>query len=113
MVGEAGGGGEGELDHYIIGVADGGIREDKVRGYRDEDTWEKEEGLGDHYMPSVGLVDAHPPVVGSEALKLVLSAREVTCVRPPARQQRLEIAGGGQPMHLGAPHLAIKLHYPA
>ncbi|RWV79614.1 hypothetical protein GW17_00059227 [Ensete ventricosum] len=47
-IGEAGGGGKGELDHHIIcAAADEGTREDEVRGDMDEDAQEEKEGSGD------------------------------------------------------------------
>ena len=51
-----------------------------MEGGRDEDTQEEEEGLGDHCMHSVGLVNAHPPEGRSEAPKLIVSAGEAICV---------------------------------
>ncbi|RRT67517.1 hypothetical protein B296_00006863 [Ensete ventricosum] len=59
---------------------------DKVGGVDDKDAQEEEEGPGDHYMPSVRLVDTHPPKVGSEAPELIVSTGEAACVRRSARQ---------------------------
>ncbi|RRT58442.1 hypothetical protein B296_00025849 [Ensete ventricosum] len=83
-VGEAGGGGEGELDHHVVGMMDGGIGEDEVGGSGDENAWE-EEGPDEHYVPSVELVDEHSPEAGSKAHELVTNAGEAACVRRPAR----------------------------
>ncbi|RWW40645.1 hypothetical protein BHE74_00053920 [Ensete ventricosum] len=95
-VGEVGGKCEGELDYHIVDVVGGSAGEDKVGGGGNEDTQEEEEGPGGHCVLSIGLVDAHPPKVGSEALELIINAGEVTCVRRPARQQWLDTAGGGR-----------------
>ncbi|RZS11175.1 hypothetical protein BHM03_00042485 [Ensete ventricosum] len=56
------------------------VREDEVVGDGDEDAHEEEERLGDHYVPSVGLVDVHPPKVGSKASELIVSMGEAMCV---------------------------------
>ncbi|THU59537.1 hypothetical protein C4D60_Mb07t03140 [Musa balbisiana] len=72
-----------------------GIGEDKVGGGGDEDAQE-EEGPGDHCVPNVGLVDAHPPEAGPEAHDLVVNAREATCIRCLAKQQWLDATAGGQ-----------------
>lgn len=65
---EVGGEGEGELNHHVIGITSGGAEKDEVRGN------EEKEGLRDNRMPGIGLVDAHPPEVGLEALKYIISA---------------------------------------
>ncbi|RRT79620.1 hypothetical protein B296_00004396 [Ensete ventricosum] len=91
QVGKAGGGGEGELDHHVVGATIGGTGEDEVEGGGDEDAREEEERLGDHCVPSIGLVDAHPPEAGLEAPELVVNTREAAWVR---WQQQLGVAGG-------------------
>ncbi|RZR92058.1 hypothetical protein BHM03_00020288 [Ensete ventricosum] len=58
-IGEAEDGGEGELNHHIIGVVGGGAIEDKVGDGGDEYI-EEENGPKDHYVSSVKLVDAYP-----------------------------------------------------
>ncbi|RZR93388.1 hypothetical protein BHM03_00021878 [Ensete ventricosum] len=78
--GEAKGEGERKLDHHIVGVASWDSREDEVGVGCDEYTQEEEEGLGDHYVPIVGLVDTHPPKVGLEALELVVNVGEIACI---------------------------------
>ncbi|RWV93993.1 hypothetical protein BHE74_00028705 [Ensete ventricosum] len=42
-IGEAGGGGEGELDHHIVSATGGGIGEEEVGSNGDEDMQEEEE----------------------------------------------------------------------
>ncbi|RWW43896.1 hypothetical protein BHE74_00050389 [Ensete ventricosum] len=84
-VGEAGGEGEGELDHHVVGPMGGSARADKVGGGGDKGAEEEEEGSRDHYMLSIGLVDTHPPKVGPEAPKLIVSAGEVACMRHPTK----------------------------
>ncbi|RRT33508.1 hypothetical protein B296_00028071 [Ensete ventricosum] len=79
-IGEVRGGGKGELVHHIVCVSGGNIREDEVGGGGDEDAQEKEEGPGEHCMPSVEMVDAHPPKAELKAPKLVVSAREATWI---------------------------------
>ena len=44
----------------------------------DED--DQEEKVGNHYVPNVGLDDAHLPEAGPKALKLVISMGQTTCV---------------------------------
>ncbi|RWW01432.1 hypothetical protein GW17_00035527 [Ensete ventricosum] len=78
-VGEVGGRGERELDHYIIRTMGGSIRENEVEGCGDENDKE-EEGPGDYCVSSVGVVDAHPPEAGLEAPKLNTSTGEATCI---------------------------------
>ncbi|RRT39029.1 hypothetical protein B296_00057587 [Ensete ventricosum] len=52
-VGEAGGKGEGELDHHVIGMVGEGAKEDEVRGSGDENAQEEEEGPKDHCVSTV------------------------------------------------------------
>ncbi|RWW81477.1 hypothetical protein BHE74_00010125 [Ensete ventricosum] len=85
-VGEIRDGDEGELNHHVISAIGGGTGEDKVRGDGDENAQEEEEGLGDHRVPSVNLVDAHPPKAGLETPKLIVNVGEVACVQRPAMQ---------------------------
>ncbi|RWV82185.1 hypothetical protein BHE74_00038881 [Ensete ventricosum] len=73
----------------------GGVGEDEVRGDGDENAQE-EERPEDYCMPNIGLVNAHPPKVGPEAPELFASTGEATCIRCPARQQRLGAAAGGR-----------------
>ena len=49
-----------------------------------------------HYVPSNGLVDAHPPETGPEAPKLIVNAGEAPCIRRPTRQKRLDAAASGR-----------------
>ncbi|RWW35814.1 hypothetical protein BHE74_00059207 [Ensete ventricosum] len=74
-VGEAGGEGEEELHHYAIGTMGEGVREDEVRGGGNENAQEQQ-GPRDHCVPSVGLVDIHPPEVEPKAPELVASTGE-------------------------------------
>ncbi|RWW33327.1 hypothetical protein GW17_00001965 [Ensete ventricosum] len=83
-VGMAGGGGEGELDHHVVGATGGAAgrtkweamgtktprRRRRRRRKRDQD----------HCVPSVGLVDTHPPEAGPKTPELVVRAREAACV---------------------------------
>ncbi|RWW87347.1 hypothetical protein BHE74_00003824 [Ensete ventricosum] len=85
-VGEVEGGGEEELDHHVVSPMGGGIEEDKLEGGSDKGTNKEEEIPRDHYVPSVGLINAHTPDVGWKAPELVVNARETTCVRCPVRQ---------------------------
>ncbi|RZR84805.1 hypothetical protein BHM03_00011686 [Ensete ventricosum] len=85
-VGEIRDGDEGELNHHVISAIGGGTGEDKVRGDGDENAQEEEEGLGDHRVPSVNLVDAHPPKAGLETPELIVNVGEVACVQRPAMQ---------------------------
>lgn len=48
------------MDHHIIGIVGGDIREDKVGDDGDKDIQEEEEGTGDHCMLSIGLIDEYP-----------------------------------------------------
>ncbi|RZR91833.1 hypothetical protein BHM03_00020017 [Ensete ventricosum] len=82
---------QGELDHHVVGATIGGTGEDEVGGGRDEDAREVEERLGEHCVPSIGLVDAHPPEAGLEAPELVVNTREAAWVR---WQQQLGAGGG-------------------
>ncbi|RRT34241.1 hypothetical protein B296_00057680 [Ensete ventricosum] len=85
-VGEAESGGEGELDHYIIGTMGEGTRKDKVGRLRcPRKRWTK-----DNCLSSVELVEAHPHEARLEPHELVVSAEEITCVRRPVRQQQLD-----------------------
>ncbi|RWW11665.1 hypothetical protein GW17_00024711 [Ensete ventricosum] len=70
--GEAEDEGEGEPDHHVVGMMGEGVEENEVGGDGNENAQE-EEGLGDHYVSSVGLVDAHPPEAGPESPELVAS----------------------------------------
>ncbi|RWW45021.1 hypothetical protein BHE74_00049183 [Ensete ventricosum] len=74
----------------------GGAREDKVGGGEDQDAQEEKEGPGDHCVPSVRLVEAHPPKVGPEAPELIISAEEASCARCLARQQQLDVVAGSR-----------------
>ncbi|RWW03597.1 hypothetical protein GW17_00033236 [Ensete ventricosum] len=94
-VGEAEDEGEGELNHHVIGTIGGSVGENKVGGGGDKNTMEKD-GLGDHCMSSVVLVDAHPPEVGPKAPELVTSTGEAVCIRHSTRQQRLVATAGGR-----------------
>ncbi|RWW13832.1 hypothetical protein GW17_00022434 [Ensete ventricosum] len=85
--------GERELDHHVVGMMGGGIGEDEVRGGGDKNVQE-EKRLGDHCLPSIGLV-AYLPEAELEAPELIASPREATCVLCPARQQRFSAAIGG------------------
>ncbi|RRT47564.1 hypothetical protein B296_00050227, partial [Ensete ventricosum] len=73
----------------------GSVGEDEVRGNGDEDAQE-EEGLRDHCVPNVRLINAHPLEAGLEALQLIVNTGEVTCVRCPVRQQQLDVAASGR-----------------
>ncbi|RWV85846.1 hypothetical protein GW17_00052324 [Ensete ventricosum] len=79
-IGKTKGDGEGELDHHIVGSICEGAGEDEVRGSGDEDVQEEEERVGDHCMPTVELIDAHPPEAGPETPELGVNAGEVACV---------------------------------
>ncbi|RWW87246.1 hypothetical protein BHE74_00003940 [Ensete ventricosum] len=70
--GEAEDEGEGEPDHHVVGMMGEGVEENEVGGDGNENAQE-EEGLGDHYVSSVGLVDAYPPEAGPESPELVAS----------------------------------------
>ncbi|RZR92414.1 hypothetical protein BHM03_00020692 [Ensete ventricosum] len=94
-IGEAGGRGEEELDHHVISATGGGAREDEVGRSGDEGAQEDKKGLGDHYVPSIELVDAHPPETGLEAPELVVNMGEATCIQRSTRQQRLGATVGG------------------
>lgn len=83
------------MDHHVVGTTSGGAGDDEVEGNGDEDALEEEERSGDHCMSSVGLVDAHPHKVGLKAPKLVVNAREATCVQCPTMQQQLSAATSG------------------
>ena len=84
--GEVEGGGKGELDHHIVGAIGEGTREDKVGGGGNEGIQEKKEGSRDHYVSSVGLVNAYPPDARPKAHELIISAREDACLGCPTRQ---------------------------
>ncbi|RRT32738.1 hypothetical protein B296_00057535 [Ensete ventricosum] len=43
-----------------------------------EDAQEKEKGPGDHCVPTIGLLDAHPSEAGSKTLDLVINTGEAT-----------------------------------
>ncbi|RWW69236.1 hypothetical protein BHE74_00023181 [Ensete ventricosum] len=79
-IGKTKGDGEGELDHHVVGSICEGAGEDEVRGSGDEDVQEEEERVGDHCMPTVELIDAHPPEAGPETPELGVNAGEVACV---------------------------------
>ena len=95
-------GAEGELYDGVIwagvaGVA-GGAGEEEVRrggdGHREEEEHQPWKGGG----KEAGLVDAHPPQVGAEAVELVVHVRHGPVVLAPSIQQRLlhvGIVGGG------------------
>ncbi|RWW03403.1 hypothetical protein GW17_00033443 [Ensete ventricosum] len=52
-------------------MTSGDARENEVRGNRNEDAQEEEEGLGDHCVLSIELVNAHSHKVAPKALKHV------------------------------------------
>ncbi|RWW79898.1 hypothetical protein BHE74_00011787 [Ensete ventricosum] len=83
------------MDHLrLYGFSGGSVGEDEVRGNGDEDA--QEEGLRDHCVPNVRLINAHPPEAGPEALQLIVNAGEVVCVQCPVRQQQLDAAASGR-----------------
>ncbi|RZR91800.1 hypothetical protein BHM03_00019990, partial [Ensete ventricosum] len=87
---------EGELDHHIIGAVGGGTGEDEVRGGGDKYVQEEEEGLRDHCVSSIRLVDAYPPEIRPEALELVVSVGKVACVRRLTKQYLFGATTGGR-----------------
>ncbi|CAL9114897.1 unnamed protein product, partial [Musa acuminata var. zebrina] len=75
-VGKAGGRGKGELDHHIVDTMGEGTKEDEVGGDEDKDAQEEKKRSRHHYMPSIRLVDAHLPKVGSKAPELIVNMGE-------------------------------------
>ncbi|RRT83917.1 hypothetical protein B296_00014330 [Ensete ventricosum] len=63
-----------------------GVGEDEVRDDGDKNAQE-EEGPRDHCVPSLGLVNAHPPETGLEAPELIANVGEAVCIQCPATQQ--------------------------
>ncbi|RWV93373.1 hypothetical protein GW17_00044175 [Ensete ventricosum] len=60
-------------------------KEDEVGDDGDEVSREEKEGLKDHCVFSIELIDAYPHEVGLKALKFVTNAKEVVCVQCPIR----------------------------
>ncbi|RWW82703.1 hypothetical protein BHE74_00008820 [Ensete ventricosum] len=56
-----------------------GVGEDEVRDDGDKNAQE-EEGPRDHCVPSLGLVNAHPPETGLEAPELIANVGEAVCI---------------------------------
>ncbi|RWV84985.1 hypothetical protein GW17_00053266 [Ensete ventricosum] len=83
---EAGGKGEGELDYHVVVIVGEDAGENEVRGDRDEDVEEVDDGLGDNCVLNVRLIDAHPPKSETKAPELVVNVGEATCLRHSARQ---------------------------
>ncbi|RZR75063.1 hypothetical protein BHM03_00048831 [Ensete ventricosum] len=65
-------------------------------GDEDKNTQEDEDRLGDHYVPSIELVNAHPPEVGPKALELIVNEGEATFILHPTRQQQPGAATDGR-----------------
>ncbi|RRT39796.1 hypothetical protein B296_00058884 [Ensete ventricosum] len=86
-VGMAGGGGEGELDHHVVGATGGAAGRTKWEAMGTKTPRRRRRKRDqDHCVPSVGLVDTHPPEAGPKTPELVVRAREAACVRGFARQ---------------------------
>ncbi|RZS25103.1 hypothetical protein BHM03_00058261 [Ensete ventricosum] len=83
---EARGKGEGELDYHVVVIVGEDAGENEVRGDRDEDVEEVDDGLGDNCVLNVRLIDAHPPKSETKAPELVVNVGEATCLRHSARQ---------------------------